>query len=365
MSESELIYLLALQRIPNIGDVTAKKLLQYFGSATAIFEAKKQKITAIDGIGERTAALLDFSTYEREVLQEIDFIKETDINVRYFQDQDYPSHLKHCIDAPILLFERGNMDLQQKKIISIVGTRKATTHGTAFCEQLIEDLAPLNPVIVSGFAYGIDICAHKAALANNLQTIGCLAHGLNQIYPKVHKKYEAEVLKNGGFLSDFWSDKTFDRKNFLKRNRVIAGISEATIVIESAEKGGSLVTADIANSYNREVFAVPGRATDSLSKGCNELIKMQKAQLITSAADLIYYLGWEIEDKKPQQTQLFIELSAEEEKVLLQLKNLGKTELDVLALACQMPTFEITTYLLNLELNGLVRPLPGKMFEAI
>jgi len=178
-------------------------------------------------------------------------------------------------------------------------------------------------------------------------------------------KYEKEVLKNGGFISDFWSDKTFDRKNFLKRNRIIAGLSEATIVIESAEKGGSLVTADIANSYNREVFALPGRPTDILSKGCNELIKHQKAQMITSATDLIFYLGWELEPQQPKQTQLFVELSPEEEKVLSQLKDLGKTELDVLALACQMPTFEITTYLLNLELNGLVRPLPGKMFEAI
>lgn len=365
MSESELIYLLALQRIPNIGDVTAKKLVHHFGSAKAIFETKKSKIMAVEGIGERTAALLDFSSYEREVMQELEFINAADIKVKYFENNDYPQRLKHCIDAPILLFEKGNIDLQQKKIISIVGTRKATTHGTAFCEQLIEDLAPLNPVIVSGFAYGIDICAHKAALAHNLQTIGCMAHGLNQIYPKVHKKYEKEVLKNGGFISDFWSDKTFDRKNFLKRNRIIAGLSEATIVIESAEKGGSLVTADIANSYNREVFALPGRPTDSLSKGCNELIKHQKAQMITSAADLIFYLGWELEEKKPKQTQLFVELSPKEEKVLNELKKLGKSELDNLALSCEMPTFEITTYLLNLELNGLVRPLPGKMFEAI
>ncbi|MBW2961636.1 DNA-processing protein DprA [Mesonia aestuariivivens] len=365
MSESELIYLLALQRIPYVGDITAKKLVHHFGSAEAIFKAKKDRILAIDGVGHKVAKLLDFSAYEREVLQEINFIQENGIKVTYFEESTYPEHLKHCIDAPILLFEKGNIDLQHKKIISIVGTRKATNHGIAFCEQLISELAPLNPVIVSGFAYGIDICAHKAALANNLQTVACLAHGLNQIYPKSHQKYKNEVLKNGGFISDFWSDKTFDRKNFLKRNRVIAGISEATIVIESAEKGGSLVTADIAHSYNREVFAVPGRTTDSFSKGCNELIKTQKAQLITSAADLVYYLGWEIEENKPKQTQLFVDLSGEEEKVLNELKKLGKTELDVLALACQMPTFEITTYLLSLELNGLVRPLPGKMFEVI
>ncbi|SHI83180.1 DNA processing protein [Mesonia phycicola] len=365
MSESELIYLLALQRIPNVGDITAKKLLLHFGSAEEIFCAKKSTILNVDGIGERTAKLLDFSTYEREVLQELSFIKDNNIQVTYFQENNYPENLKHCIDAPVLLFQKGNIDLQQKKLLSIVGTRKVTNHGIAFCEQLIEELAPLNPVIISGFAYGVDICAHKSALANNLQTIGCLAHGLNQIYPKVHKKYEAEVMKNGGFLTDFWSDAKFDRKNFLKRNRVIAGLSQATLVIESAEKGGSLVTADIANSYNREVFAVPGRSTDLLSKGCNNLIKQQQAQMITSAADLIYYLGWEVEEKKPQQTQLFVNLSIEEEKILSKLKELGKVELDILALACQMPTFEITSHLLSLELNGLVRPLPGKQFEAI
>jgi DNA processing protein len=365
MSESELIYLLALQRVPNIGDITAKKLLQHLGSAEAIFNTQKTTIEKIDGIGTRTSQLLNFSNYEREVLQEINFINEHNIDVSYYEDNSYPQNLKHCIDAPILLFQKGNIDLQQKKIISIVGTRKVTNHGVAFCEQLIEELAPLNPVIISGFAYGVDICAHKSALANNLQTVGCLAHGLNQIYPKVHKKYEAEVMKNGGLMTDFWSDNDFSRKNFLKRNRIIAGLSQATLVIESAEKGGSLVTADIANSYNREVFAAPGRSTDLQSRGCNTLIKKQQAQMITSAADLIYFLGWELEEKKPQQAQLFIELSAEEELILKNLRDLGKTELDVLALACQMPVFKISTALLNLELNGLVRPLPGKMYELI
>jgi DNA processing protein len=251
-------------------------------------------------------------------------------------------------------------------VISIVGTRRATAHGIAFCEKLVKDLSPLEPVIVSGFAYGIDICAQRAAIKNKLQTIGCLAHGLNQIYPKVHQKYVREVEENGGFLTDFWSTDVFDRNNFLKRNRIIAGLSEATIVIESAEKGGSLVTADIANSYNREVFAVPGRPRDEQSKGCNTLIKSQQAHVLTDAADLIYILGWQIETAhKPVQKQLFVELEEEEKMLYGYLKENGKEQLDLIALNCSIPTFKAATLLLNMELKGVVRPLPGKLFEVV
>lgn len=365
MSEQELIYLLALQKVPNIGDISAKKLLRTLGSAEAIFKSTKKELKLIEGFGDLKINSIHDSLYMEEAEQELLFIEKENIEVRYFEDRNYPDYLKHCIDAPILLFQKGNIDLAHKKIISIVGTRKVTTHGVAFCEQLIEELAPLNPVIVSGFAYGVDICAHKAAMAHGLQTIGCLAHGLDQIYPKAHAKYENEVMNHGGFMTDFWSGSYFDRKNFLKRNRIIAGLSEATIVIESAEKGGSLVTADIANSYNREVFAVPGRNTDQLSKGCNNLIKTQQARLLTSVADLVYVLNWDIRDQKKQQTQLFVELSTEEQFVFDTLKKLGKSEVDVLALQCKLPTFKLNPILLGLELKGVVRPLPGKQFEVI
>ncbi len=266
----------------------------------------------------------------------------------------------------ILLFHRGNIDLGNKKIISIVGTRKITTYGTTFCQNLIEELAPLNPVIVSGLAYGVDICAHKAAIEKNLQNIACLAHGLNQMYPKEHKRYAQKIEENGGFISEFWSSDSFDRNNFLKRNRIIAGLSEATVVIESAEKGGSLVTADIANSYNREVFAVPGRATDNQSRGCNNLIKQQKAQLLTSAADIIYMLGWELkDDKKPRQTQLFVELDEEEKVIFRYLKEKEKELLDTIALECNFPAFKTASILMNMELKGVIRPLPGKLFQLV
>jgi DNA processing protein len=367
LSEKELLYTLALQRVKNLGDTSAKKLLHVVGSAEAIFKEKKQHLLKIDGIGSLKLKELSLIEQLPAAEAELKFIQQNNIGCRYFLDKNYPEKLKHCLDGPILFFESGTIHLANRKIISIVGTRKVTTYGTSFCKKLIEDLAPLDPIIVSGFAYGVDITAHSAAIENNLQTVGCLAHGLNQIYPKSHKKYVSQLERKGGFITEFWSDDPFDRSNFLKRNRIIAGLSEATIVIESAEKGGSLVTADIANSYNRDVFAVPGRATDRQSQGCNNLIKSNQAHLLNSAADLIYMLGWEPEEKrkKTQQKQLFVELTEEEQSVFSYLQSKQKELLDVIALECNLPTFKVATLLLNLELKGVVRPLPGKLFEAI
>ena len=367
MTEHNLLYVLALQNVARIGDITAKKLINNCGSAEAIFKEKKSNLLKIDGIGTTTISDV-FSTYHfEEAEKELKFIKDNDIKCLYFMDENYPEKLKHCIDGPILLFQSGEINLKKQRIISVVGTRKITTYGTAFCEQLVEQLAPFNPVIVSGFAYGTDITAQKAALKHNLQTVGCLAHGLNQIYPKVHKKYVADIEKHGGFLTEFWSTSNPDRENFLKRNRIIAGLSEATIVIESAEKGGSLVTADIANSYNRDVFAVPGRTTDSQSVGCNNLIKYQKAQMLTNPMDIPYILNWQLEDdKKPAiQKQLFDELEVDEKAIYNYLKDNSKQQLDTIALECEMPIFKVASLLLNMELKGVIRPLPGKLFEVI
>jgi len=367
LSKNELLYTLALQRVPNLGDNSVKKLIRHIGSAEGIFKEKKSNLLKIDGIGSFRLKELNEKSLLNEAEEELIYIEKNEITVTYFQEKGYPERLKHCLDGPVLIFQKGNIDLQNKKIISIVGARKITSYGNMMCEKLIGELAPLRPVIISGFAYGVDITAHKVAIDNGLQTIGCLAHGLNQIYPKVHKKYVSKVEENGGFITEFWSTDNFDRKNFLKRNRIIAGISEATIVIESAEKGGSLVTADIANSYNREVFAVPGRTTDSQSEGCNNLIKSQQAHLLTNAADLIYMLGWELDEKqkKPQQTQLFVELTEEEKKVYRFLKENDKEMLDVIALHCKIPTFKAASMLLNMELKGAVRPLPGKLFQIL
>jgi DNA processing protein len=366
MSNQEKIYLLALHRLSKIGDSTAKKLLELFGSAEAIFSEKSQNLEKINGLGTKRIYSLKRDVDLDGAERELKFIEDNDIDFLFFKDADYPDKLKHCIDSPVILFKKGNIDLKHKKIISIVGTRKITSHGINFTEKLVEDLSIFNPVIVSGFAYGTDITAQKSAIEHKLQTIGCLAHGLNQIYPKVHKRYVDSVLEHGGFFTDFCSDDEFDRNNFLKRNRIIAGLSEATIVIESAEKGGSLVTADIANAYNREVFALPGRFSDKMSVGCNDLIKKQQALLMTSAADVAYILNWDINKKpKPRQTQLFVELNQEEQIVVEALKSHQKAELDPLALACQIPTSKLSSILLALELKGIVRPLPGKQFELI
>ena len=367
MTEQDLIYVLALQHIPRIGDITAKKLISHCGSAKGVLKEKTSNLLKIDGIGATAIRGLLDAKHLKEAESELQFIKDNNIKCLYFTDHDYPEKLQHCIDSPILLFQAGNINLKQKHIISVIGTRKITTYGVAFCEKLIEQLVPFDPVIVSGFAYGTDITAQKSAIKHQLQTIGCLAHGLNQIYPKTHKKYMTQIEANGGFLTDFWSTDPFDRNNFLKRNRIIAGMSEATIVIESAEKGGSLVTADIANSYGKDVFAVPGRVTDSQSIGCNNLIKTQQAHLLSNPLDIPYMLNWQLEtNKKPAaQKQLFMELNTEEKKIYNFLKGKDAQLLDVIAIHCELPIFKVAGILLTIELKGLIRPLPGKLFELI
>ena len=332
MQETELLYLLALQKVEGVGDIVAKKLLTHCGNAETIFKTKSSQLSSIDGIGTVLLSKLKNKTIFEKAEAELKFIINNEINVAFFQDDNYPDRLKHCIDGPLLLFTSGNIDFKTRKIISIVGTRQITSHGTEFCKKLIFDLAPLNPIIVSGFAYGVDIVAHQAAIEHGLQTIGVVAHGLDQIYPGVHKKYVSKMEINGGFMTEFWSKTNPEKENFVKRNRIVAGMSEATIVIESAEKGGSLITANLANDYNRDVFAVPGRTSDKFSQGCNNLIKTQKANLLTSAADIVYILNWDLEgiasnsrnDKKPVQKQLFVTLENDEQKIYDYLLKSGK-----------------------------------------
>ena len=367
MNDTELLHLLALLKIDGVGDIVAKKLINHCGSAENIFKTKASQLEAIDGVGQVLIKNLKRNSVFKLAEAEMDYIKENNINILYYQDDNYPNRLKHCIDSPVLLFTSGTIDFTNRKIISIVGTREITSYGIDFCKKLIEDLAPLNPIIVSGFAYGVDIVAHKAAMDNNLQTIGVIAHGLNQVYPKVHKKYVAKMEENGGFLTEFWSSSNPEKENFVKRNRIVAGMSEATIVIESAEKGGSLITANLANDYNRDVFAVPGRTSDKFSQGCNNLIKTQRAHLLTSAADILYILNWELQQKEEKiiQKQLFVSLDDNEQKTYDYLHLNGKKELDTIALQCDFPVFRMSSILLNMELKGVIRPLPGKLFEVI
>lgn len=366
MDDNELLHLLALQKVDGVGDVITKKLLQVFEKASAVFNAKSNQLAAIDGIGSVLLKNLKNKAVFDSAEKELRYIRDNRVNTLYFKDNNYPDKLKHCMDGPVLLFASGNLNINNQKIISIVGTRQVTSYGVDFCKKLIEDLAVLNPIIVSGFAYGVDIVAHQAAMDHNLQTIGVTAHGLNQIYPKSHAKYVAKMEQNGGFLTEFWSNSNPEKENFVKRNRIVAGISEATIVVESASKGGSLITATMASDYNRDVFAVPGRITDKYSQGCNALIKTNRAHLINSAADLVYILNWDLATKsKTVQKQLFVDLNGEEQLVYDYLLKSGKELLDNIALECDFPIFKISGILLNMELKGVVRPLPGKLFEAI
>jgi DNA processing protein len=367
MLHTELLHALALLKVDGIGDVVAKKLINHCGSAQDVFQSKKKDLLAIDGVGEILYKKLQDKSVFQLAENELRFIEKENISCLYYKDSTYPERLKHCIDGPVVLFQSGKIDLQNRRLINIVGTRQITPYGTEFTKKLISDLAPLNPIIVSGFAYGVDIVAHQAAMENDLQTIGVLAHGLNQIYPKMHKKYMAKMEQNGGFMTEFWSTSNPDRENFIKRNRIVAGMCEATIVIESAEKGGSLITANIANDYNRDVFAVPGRITDKFSQGCNNLIKTQRAHLLNSVADLIYILNWDLDKKvsKPIQKQLFVSLTEEEQKIYDYLQTKEQEVMDIIALDCDFPIFKISSLLLNMELKGVIRPLPGKLFEVV
>lgn len=367
MKNPEILYYLALQSADGIGDINAKKLISHCGSAQAVLEEKKNNLERIPGVGKHIILGLKSKSLMEKAEKELQFINKNKIKATTFLDENYPSKLKHCVDGPILLFQKGNINLKKQRIISIVGTRRITNYGKSFLEEFIEEVKKYDPIIISGLAYGIDIFVHQQAIKNNLQTIGVLAHGLDTVYPKTHYKEALKMQENGGLFSEFWSNTNPDRENFVKRNRIVAGVSDATIVVESAEKGGSLITAGIANSYNRDVFAVPGRTSDTYSKGCNQLIKTNQANLLNSVKDLVYYLNWEEEEKvnKTIQKQLFVELNEQEELIYDYLLQEGKQNLDTIALRCKFPIHKTATVLLNLELKGVTKPLPGKLFEAV
>lgn len=365
MINEDLLYFLALQKTTGIGDINAKKLVKYCGSAKAVFTEKQTNLLKIEGIGSFKLKGLKDRTLLNKAEKELEFINKNNIQAISFLDKNYPKKLKHAVDSPLLFFQKGKINFNQKRIISIVGTRNMTNYGKSVLEKLITQIKIYNPLIVSGLAYGVDVFTHRLAIKNKLQTVAVLAHGLDRTYPTSHQKEAVQMQENGGILSDFWSGTKPDRKNFIKRNRIVAGLSEATIVIESAEKGGSLITADIANSYNRDVFALPGRITDLYSKGCNNLIKTNKAAILTSAKDLAYILNWEDNKKqKSIQKQMFVELEGNEQIIYNYLLKEGKQTLDIIALHNNLPIYKIATLLLNLELKGVVKPLSGKIFEV-
>lgn len=364
MNEKELIPLLALLDTAGVGSIMAKRLIHHCGSAQAVFEASDKALLAIEGLGQKSLSEIRREDPFSRAESEYRLIQEQGLQTLFYKDENYPSYLKECIDGPVLLFGSGDLNFDTQRIISIVGTRNITASGIQFCNELIESLVPYNPIIVSGFAYGVDITAHLAALDNQLSTVGVLAHGMDQIYPKSHQKYVTSILGNGGFLSEYWSGVGPDRKNFVQRNRIVAGMSQATIVIESAEKGGSMITAKMANDYSRDVFAVPGRTTDKYSQGCNILIKTNQAHLLQSVKDLEYILNWDKEEQQPSKKELQIALDPVEQTIYDHLNQKGKSLLDEIAVECDIPTHKLSSVLLTMELKEAIRPLPGKLFEV-
>jgi len=368
MSNSELYYLLKLSNTPNIGYVIGRRLLATFGSAEAVFQANKNEVIAIHKVGNMVYQSLHKTldiAIENLIQNEIKFIQDNNIQTISIFDSNYPEHLINCPDAPFLLFLKGTIDLKDKRVISIIGTRSLTKYGSDFCELLFESISKYNPVIVSGLAYGTDILVHKLALKHNLQTIAVLPTGINLIYPKEHELYCDDICKNGGLLTEFTSNKFPEKENFVKRNRIVAGMSVATIIIESALKGGSLITTTFANDYDREVFALPGRVTDVYSKGCNMLIKKFQANILNSPEDLIQGLNWDVALKpaKINQTKLFLDLLPNEQLIYDFLIKNGKSFFDSIADGCKLNRSELNTCLLNMELNGIIKNSPGRFFD--
>jgi len=365
--DSELHYQLALTLIPNIGPVQAKILLQHC-NAEEIFHAKKTFLEKIEGIGPvraaSVAAFKDFSKAE----EEIKFIEKYKIKPLFVTDKDYPKRLLNCYDSPTLLFYKGTADLNAAKIVCIIGTRSNTDYAKQVTEKLVKELASQNVTIVSGLAFGADAIAHKAAVKNNLPTVGVLAHGLDQIYPAEHAGLAKDMIKhNGGLLTEFKSKSKPDKHNFPTRNRIVAGMSDATIVIETGLKGGSMITAELANSYNKDVFAIPGKVTDAKSVGCNYLIKNNKAMLLTDAAELIQVMQWEdkVQRKKDKRSQreLFIEMTADEKTIAAILREKETVHIDEINGKSGLSSSAVAAAILNLELKGVIISKPGKMYS--
>lgn len=364
---NDLIYQLALTVVPNIGDVHAKALLGIFGDAASVFKAKKKQLEEIEGIGYiRAKSIKDFTDFD-SCEKEISFIEKYKITPLFITSENYPQRFLNCYDSPVLLYYRGSADLNQSKIIAVVGTRNNNEYGKTVCEKFVEDLAGENVLIVSGLAFGIDTIAHKAALKNNIETVAVLAHGLDRIYPSQNKSLAKEMISHGGLLTDFRSETNPDKQNFPKRNRVVAGLCDAIVVIETGIKGGSLITAELANGYNKDVFAIPGRVNDPKSEGCNYLIKSNKACLVTSASDVLENMGWK-EYKKPsvkKQRELFIELSVEENILVNILQQQDQIHIDQLYLKSGLSSSSVAAALLTLEMQNLVASMPGKLYKMI
>lgn len=363
----QLLYKIGLTLIPGVGDISGKKLVAYCGGPEAVFLEKRRSLEKIPGIGVQTVQSIVNQNVLGRAEEETKFIEKNDIKPLFYLDKDYPKRLQHCADSPMMLYYKGNADLNELRSLAIVGTRNATDYGKSVCEQLIDDLKNDKILINSGLAYGIDSCAHRAAVKFSIPTVGVLAHGLDRVYPYLNRGLADRMLENGGLLTEFLSGTTPDRENFPRRNRIVAGMSDAVVVIESAKRGGAMITADIANSYNRDVFAFPGRVGDAYSEGCNYFIRTNRAVLIESVANIRYVMGWDSDSKNSAvfQTKLFRDFSDDEQKILDCFQGEQECNIDDIMIRSQMPVSKIAGCLLTLEFDGIISALPGKKYRKI
>jgi DNA processing protein len=360
--------LLALQFIPGIGDYLIRQLVNYSGSAEKVFQTPKGKLLRIPGVGEVTADAIKKGKTFAAAEKELKKAEKENVQLIFFNDKNYPTRLKQVNDAPSLIYTKGNIDFENPKTIGIVGTRKATQYGRERVEELIKDLIDHQPLIVSGLAYGIDIHAHKHAVKNNLPTIGVMGSGMDNIYPASHKEIARHMMENGGLVTEHRFGTKPDAHNFPARNRIVAALSDAVIIVEAAEKGGALITAEIANSYNKDVFAFPGNIGQSHSEGCNNLIKSNRAHLITGIKDLEYITGWALGKAPVKKETVSLESFEPVEQIVLKtlLENPKKQlMIDELSWKANVPISQLASILLSLEFKGAVSSHPGKIYKAL
>jgi DNA processing protein len=363
----DLVYRIALTLVPHIGCVQAKILLNRFGDARAVFSAKKTELEKTEGIGTIRARSIKAFGHFPEAEKESAFIEKYSIRPLFINDSEYPQRLLNCYDPPTLLYYKGQADLNSSRIVSVIGTRNHSDYGKQVTEKLVRELAAMNVLVVSGLAFGIDALAHKAALKNDLPTVAVLGHGLNKIYPQEHAGLAREMISQGGLLTEFRSNAKPDKHNFPIRNRIVAGMADAIAVVETGIKGGSMITAELANGYNKDVFAFPGKTTDSKSSGCNYLIKNNKAVLLTDAQQLAELMGWEEKPKAKtgKQKELFVQLTDSEKKIMDILKEKERVHIDELNIKSGLSSSTVAAAILNLELQNLIISLPGKLYALV
>ena len=373
MTDQETLYMMALTQVPSLSLTNLHQLIDELGSASAIYENRKDLKQVLPSASKKFLdGMGNFCNYLGRAEQEFEFCQKGKIQCLGLNDEAYPQRLRDCSDAPVLLYYMGSANLNSKHIVSMVGTRQITSYGKDLCRSFIRDLKQLCPdaLVVSGLAYGVDVQCHRAALNEGLETVGVLAHGLDQIYPRLHRETAKQMVGQGGLLTEYTSGTPIDKRNFVQRNRIVAGLSDAVIVVESATKGGSLITADIALSYDRQVWAFPGRVHDTYSSGCNKLIFTNTATLLTGAEDFCFSMGWTDDVQRQKQLsegvqqELFADNYTDEELIVLQeLAKSDSKQINVLAVETNIPIGELSSLLFSLEMKGAVQMLVGGKYK--